>query len=86
MAAVSALAYADIVLVALRERTDDTPGLIAAAVVYEQDAAILGYQVLIREFLYLIQKHRRRYRQHLLLVIAGDDNIQNGMLHVILLT
>ena len=85
MTAVAALAYADEMLVAACKGAYYLPGVVAAAVVNEHDAAVVGNEPLRGKVLYLSEKLRRGYRQYLLLVVARYNNVQNRTLHCFLL-
>ena len=78
VAPVAALADAQVMLVPAGQVTNNVPGFVLAAVVDEEDAAVLTDLAGGREGFDLIQEHGGGDGQHLLLVIAGDDNKQSG--------
>ena len=58
------------------ETLDEGPGVILAAVVDEHHPAGRGDEALADQAFQFLQKKGRRYRQDLLLVVAGDDDVQ----------
>ena len=78
VAAVAALADADIVLVPFGKLRNDLPRPVAAAVVDEHDPTLGTYFTHSGKLVYLCKEHRRRYRQHRLLIVARHDYIQYG--------
>ena len=78
MAPVAALANAQIVLVLAGKIGDNVPGSVLTAVIDEEDAAVLTDLAGGGEGFDLIQEHGGGDGQHLLLVIAGNDNKQSG--------
>ena len=86
VAAVAALADADIVLVLCGELADDLPGLVLAAVVDEEDAAVLGDLARGAQVPELLQEQRSGQRKDRLLIVAGDDDKKSGLGHDVLLS
>ena len=58
------------------QRRNDGPGLIPAAVVHKQDTAVCADAVFVPQPRKLFGEPLCGFRQHLLLIVAGDDNIQ----------
>ena len=80
---VAALADTDIVFITGRQLVDDLPGAIPRAIIHKQHPAVgadLPCRCQVVDFL---QKQRCRNRQHLLLIIAGDDDVKDRVFSVI---
>ena len=75
MAPVPALADAEIMGVGGGQLFDDLPGPVTAAVVYEEDAALVGNLAGGGELLQLFQEHGRGDGKDLLLIVTGDHDI-----------
>ena len=78
VAPVAALADADIVRVACGQAADDLPGPVLRPVVDKQHPAVGADFAGGGQVGDLFQKQRRSDGQYLLLVVAGDDDVQNG--------
>ena len=78
VAPVAALADAQVMLVLAGQVTNNVPGFVLAAVVDEEDTAVLTNFACGGQGFDLIQEHGGGDGQHLLLVIAGNDNKQSG--------
>ena len=78
VAAVAALADADIVRIARGQLVDDLPCAVLGAVIHKQDPAVRADFACSGQIGELLQEHRRGDGQNLLLVVAGDDDIQDG--------
>ena len=78
VAPVAALADADVVLVLAGKLADQLPGGVPAAVVHKADPAFAAHQARRGQVLHLLQKLRRSDGQDFLLVVAGDDDPEDG--------
>ena len=78
VAPVAALADADEMLVGFGKLADQPPGIVPAAVVDKADPAFFTDQAGGGQIAHLLQKQRRGDGQHLLLVVAGDDDPEDG--------
>ena len=78
VAAVAALADADIVRIARSQLIDDLPCAVLGAVIYKQDPAVRADFACSGQIGELLQEHRRSDGQNFLLIVAGDDDIQDG--------
>ena len=76
MAPVAALADSDKMLVLFCQFADYIPGIVAAAVVHEHDAAVFRYPAVFYQLLQFFEKLRGGQRQHFLLIIAGNHHIK----------
>ena len=76
MTAVSALRYADEMLVTFCQVGNNIPGFILASVVNEHDSAFCGYLPLGGKLIKLPKEHRGRNRQNFLLIVARYNNIK----------
>ena len=75
MAAVAALADADVMLILTGKVLYDIPRLVLAAVVDEEDAAVAAYLPRRGKRAELVKEHGRGNGQNGLLIIARDDDI-----------
>ena len=60
----------------LVQGADQLPGAVAAAVIHQKDAALRRDQALPGQLSHLFHKPARGFRQHLLLVVTGDNHHQ----------
>ena len=77
VAAVAALADADVVRVAVCQLGDDLPCFILRTIVDKEHPAFGADFSGGSQICNFLQKHRRRDRQHGFFIVTGDDNIQN---------
>ena len=78
VAAVAALGNAEIVRILFCQVFDDLPGVVPAAVVDKQHAAVLADFPGGGEVLHLVQELRSCYREYRLFVVAWDHDVENG--------
>ena len=81
VSAIPALANAKKMGILMGETGDDVPGGILTAVVHKQHPAVRGNVSRSGQVGELFQKLRSGNGQHRLLVIAGNDEIENGKFH-----
>lgn len=77
MASVAALADADVVRVFLGVLRYKVPCVVGGAVVDKKNPTLVADPVGVPKMRQFLEKKRRRDRQHLLLVVTGNDNPEN---------